>query len=68
MSDFKQELRMTGKDQKPDRPIEDLEAANEFRKTMIARADAQHGAAPLWHGWALFDAFLAGMDHARSQS
>ena len=60
---------MTGKDQKQDRPTEDdLDAANEFRKTLIARADAQHGAALLWHGWAIFDAFLAGLDHARRRS
>lgn len=56
---------MTGKDQKQNRPIEDLEAANTFRNTMIERADSWHHDAPLWYGWAIFDAFLAGLDYAR---
>ncbi len=56
---------MTGKDQRQDRPIEDLEAANAFRATLLAQADSHQGGAPLWHGWAIFDAFLAGLDHAR---
>jgi hypothetical protein len=58
---------MTGRDQVQDRPIEDLEAADAFRATLLNRADGYRGPAPLWHGWAIFDAFLAGMDHARQQ-
>ncbi len=50
-----------------DRPIEDLEAANAFRDTLLAKADGDRHGAPLWHGWAVFDAFLAGLDHARLQ-
>jgi hypothetical protein len=68
VNDPKQRAAMTGKDQKQDRPIEDLQAANEYRASLIERADAHHGHAPLWHGWAIFDAFLAGFDHARRQS
>lgn len=56
---------MTGRDQK-ERPLEDLQAADEFRSTMVARADENRHGAPLWHGWAIFDAFLAGLDHARA--
>jgi hypothetical protein len=56
---------MTGLDQKQDRPIEELEAANAFRDTMIPRADGKMGPAPYWYGWAVFDAFLAGADWAR---
>jgi hypothetical protein len=56
---------MTGRDQRQDRPIEDLEAANAFRDTLVPQADGYRAHAPLWHGWAVFDAFLAGMDHAR---
>lgn len=56
---------MTGRDQK-ERPIEDLQAANAFRQTLLERADGNRGGAPLWHGWAIFDAFLAGLDHARA--
>ena len=58
---------MSGKDQRTDRPIEDLQAANAFRDTMVPRADSDWHGAPLWHGWAIFDAFLAGMDYARKQ-
>ena len=56
---------MTGKDQRQDRPIEDLEAANAFRATLVPRADGNSGGSPVWYGWAIFDAFLAGMDYAR---
>lgn len=48
-----------------DRPIEELQAGDEFRKTLVPRADAHNGPAPLWHGWAIMDAFLAGIDYAR---
>jgi hypothetical protein len=48
-----------------DRPIEDLLAGDDFRRSLKPRADAWRGAAPLWHGWAVMDAFLAGIDHAR---
>jgi len=48
-----------------DRPIEDIQAGDEFRKSLVERADDWKGPAPLWHGWALMDAFLAGVDHAR---
>jgi hypothetical protein len=56
---------VTGRDQRTDRPIEDLEAANEFRQALVERADAHTAGAPLWYGWAIFDAFLAGLDYAR---
>jgi hypothetical protein len=52
-------------EEKKDRPIEDLRAADAFRATLIARADHYNSGAPLWHGWAIFDAFLAGMDYKR---
>jgi hypothetical protein len=48
-----------------DRPIEELEAGHEFRETLIPRADDQ--ANLMWHGWAIMDAFLAGIDWARKQ-
>jgi hypothetical protein len=38
----------------------EIEAGNAFRETLIARADAHQGGAPLWHGWAIMDAFRAG--------
>jgi hypothetical protein len=49
------------------RPIEELQAGNAFRDTLVSRADGfANGHAPLWHGWALMDAFLAGIDYARA--
>jgi hypothetical protein len=57
---------MTGKDQTIDRPIQDLQAADEFRRSLMPQVDFKTpDGAPLWHGWAVFDAFLAGLDHAR---
>jgi hypothetical protein len=36
-------------------------AADAFRSSLLSRADGmEHGLYPLWHGWALFDAFVAG--------
>lgn len=48
-----------------ERPIEELIAGEAFRNTLVQRADADHHGAPLWYGWALMDAFLAGIDYAR---
>jgi hypothetical protein len=47
-----------------ERPAEDLKAGDDFRRSLLERADAWKGPAPLWHGWAIMDAFLAGIDHA----
>lgn len=44
---------------------EDIDAGEAFRRTMIERADSSWGGAPLWHGWAIMEAFLAGAEHAR---
>jgi hypothetical protein len=43
----------------PQASIEENIAADAFRKTLIPRAD--DSANLLWHGWALFDAFIAGI-------
>lgn len=45
----------------PETPIEDIKAADDFRRTLLDRRDAEKDGAPLWHGWALSDAFLAGV-------
>lgn len=50
-----------------ERPIEELQAGNAFRETLIPRADAHNIGAPLWYGWAIMDAFLAGIDYARKE-
>lgn len=51
-----------------DRPIAELEAGSAFRQELIERADARDSSgSPLWHGWAIMEAFLAGIDYARSQ-
>lgn len=51
-----------------ERDIEDLIAGNAFRETLVPRADQMRAGCPLWHGWAIMDAFLAGVDYARSSS
>lgn len=50
----------------PDRPREEIQAGWDFRESLVHRADAYAGHAPLWHGWALMEAFLAGIDYARA--
>jgi hypothetical protein len=50
-----------------ERPIEELQAGNAFRDTLIPHADGERSGAPVWHGWAIMDAFLAGIDYARSK-
>lgn len=49
------------------RPIEELEAGDAFRNTMIDRADAIPNGYPMWRGWVIMEAFLAGIDWARAQ-
>lgn len=51
------------------RPIEEIVAGDAFRNSMLFRVDgtAPDGA-PLWHGWVIMDAFLAGIDYARRQT
>lgn len=49
-----------------DRPIEDIEAGWAFRESLVHRADVRNRHAPLWHGWAIMEAFLAGIDYARA--
>jgi hypothetical protein len=49
----------------PERPHEEIVAANAFREAMIPRADAYTGPYPLWHGFSLMEAFFAGIDYAR---
>lgn len=57
---------MPKKIEKP--PIEDIVAGDTFRNSLVERADAWDGPAPLWHGWALMDAFLAGIEYAKSKT
>lgn len=47
--------------------LRDINASDAFRNTLLPRRDAvTDGGYPLWHGWAIMDAFLAGADYARS--
>jgi hypothetical protein len=47
------------------RPLEEIQAGHVFLATLIPRADDPVNL--LWHGWAIMDAFLAGIDYARAQ-
>lgn len=47
------------------RTVEELLAGDEFRSSLIPNADSESCGALLWHGWALMDSFLAGIDWAR---
>ena len=46
---------------------DDAVAGNAFRDTLIPRADSANPF-PLWHGWAIMEAFLAGAKYARQKS
>lgn len=50
-----------------ERPIEELKAGDAFRVSVVGKADTWMLDAPLWHGWVVMDAFLAGIDWAREQ-
>lgn len=40
-------------------------AAVAFRESLVPRADRmEHGQYPLWNGWAIYDAFVAGAQYA----
>ena len=46
-------------------PVEDLVVCDEFiHKQMVPLADFFSGSYPVWYGWALREAFMAGMKHA----
>jgi hypothetical protein len=48
---------------------DDLKAGDAFRDTLLDRADGyDESGAPLWFGWAIMAAFLAGAEYARSTS
>ncbi len=47
---------------------DDIAAGDAFRKSVIDRADSSNAGAPLWYGWVIMEAFLAGVDHGRKTS
>lgn len=47
-------------------PSEPIDAAYKFVESMVSRADSSAGGAPMWFGWALTDAFLAGVEFHKS--
>ncbi len=51
-------------DRPKERP-EDVDAAYAFVDSMVSRADANNPY-PMWHGWALRDAYLAGIKTGRA--
>lgn len=48
---------------------DEVDAAAAFLSTLLSRADSMAaGVYPLWHGWALREAFLAGARWERGRS
>ena len=46
----------------------DDDAAFAFVTAMVPRADdTAMGGYPMWFGWALYDAFIAGIEHGRKR-
>lgn len=41
-------------------PIKLMRASSAYVEKLKKRADAHHGPYPLWHGWAIREAFIAG--------
>jgi hypothetical protein len=50
-----------------DVPLELIREADAFRDTLITKADAHNGPYPLWHGWAILDAYIAGVMAERNR-
>jgi hypothetical protein len=48
-------------------PIEEILAGNAFRDTMVPKADGHVLKCPIWHGWVIMDAFLAGIQWERNR-
>lgn len=46
-------------------PKEWVDAGWRFREELVPRADSWLGHAPLWHGWAIMDAFIEGIKWAK---
>lgn len=49
-----------------DRSIEDIRLGDAFRASLLDRADGAVSGCPFWHGWAVMNAFLAGLDAGRA--
>jgi hypothetical protein len=44
-----------------------VEAGAAYRATILPRADGTLNGYPFWHGWAIMDAFLAGVAHTQKK-
>lgn len=49
------------------REIDEIVAADKFVTGVLRSANSFDGSAPLWHGWALREAFYAGILYERSK-
>lgn len=59
--------RGNGHDTFSDAPIHpDVNAAYAYVDSVIDAADITNGNSPAWYGWAIREAFLAGISHAQS--
>ena len=48
--------------------VADEEAAYRHVETLVEKADAHDGICPLWHGWAIREAFVKGIEWERNRS
>lgn len=53
--------------EKRESTIEELNAGNEFRDSVMKRADGYLGG-DFWHGWVIMDAFLAGVEYQKAKA
>lgn len=61
--------RGAGHDSFSDAPLsQDVLAAYDYVDRVADVADLKVGGAPAWHGWALREAFLAGVSHAENKT
>ena len=50
-----------------DETNKNIDAAYNFVDKMVERADKMENGCPMWYGWALREAFLAGAEHEKKK-
>lgn len=47
--------------------IEDVVAADKWRRSVLSKQDGTVGPYPYWHGWVIVDAYVAGLEAGRKE-